>query len=68
MDSTVLQAARQIYNFHVQLRPEVLSLQLPRGVVIHPQTLRGDLVFSPYPVLLPKELFVPRDMLEQAVG
>ncbi|MDX2273134.1 MAG: hypothetical protein NW237_14455 [Cyanobacteriota bacterium] len=63
MDTTILQAARQIYQVHVQLRPDV-AVQPPRGVVIHRSTLRGDLIFSDFPILLPHELFVPVDMLE----
>ncbi len=63
MNSSLLQAARQIYESHVQLRPDV-AFQSPRGVVIHPQTLRGDLIFSEYPILLPQELFIPIDVLD----
>lgn len=62
MDTTVLQAARQIYHSHLQLRPDVGD-QPPRGVVIHRRTLRGDLIFSEYPILLPHELFIPVDAL-----
>ncbi len=63
LDSSVLQAARQIYESHVQLRSNV-SIQSPRGVVIHPHTLRGDLIFSEYPILLPHEMFIPIDVLD----
>lgn len=67
METNLIKAARQIYEDHVQLRPDV-AYQTPRGVVIHRSTLRGDLIFSDYPILLPHELFIPVDMLEaQAV-
>ncbi|MFQ3585474.1 MAG: hypothetical protein SNJ85_11210 [Cyanobacteriota bacterium] len=64
MDSALVQAARQIYQFHLQYRPDVLE-QPPRGVVIHRRTLRGDLIFSDFPVLLPQETFIPIQQLEQ---
>lgn len=64
MDTNLLQAARQIYHSHLQLRPDV-SEQSPRGVVIHRRTLRGDLIFSEFPILLPHELFIPVDILDQ---
>jgi hypothetical protein len=63
MEATVIQAARQIYRFHLESRPDV-SVQPPRGVVIHRRTLRGDLIFSDYPVLLPHELFIPMEQLQ----
>ena len=63
MEINVIKAAKQIYEDHVQLRPDVV-IQPPRGVVIHRNTLRGDLIFSDYPILLPHELFIPVDMLE----
>ncbi|MEN9224480.1 MAG: hypothetical protein Q6L60_11565 [Thermostichus sp. HHBFW_bins_43] len=64
MDSALVQAARQIYQFHLQYRPDVLE-QSPRGVVIHRRTLRGDLIFSDFPILLPQETFIPIQHLEQ---
>ncbi|MGQ9838312.1 MAG: hypothetical protein ACUVRV_10190 [Cyanobacteriota bacterium] len=64
MDSTLVQAARQIYQFHLRYRPDVLE-QPPRGVVIHRRTLRGDLIFSEFPILLPQETFIPIQYLEQ---
>lgn len=63
MEIDVMRAAKQIYEIHVQLRPDV-AIQTPRGVVIHRDTLRGDLIFSDYPILLPHEMFIPVDMLE----
>lgn len=63
MDTSVLQAAQQIFETHLQLRSE-MAMQLPTGVVIHRYTMRGDLIFSEYPVLLPHELFVPMDLLQ----
>jgi hypothetical protein len=38
--------------------------QPPRGVVIHRRTLRGDLIFSEFPILLPQETFIPLQQLE----
>lgn len=64
MDTNLLHAAQQIYRSHIQLRPDV-GEQSPRGVVIHRRTLRGDLIFSEYPILLPHELFIPVDVLDQ---
>lgn len=66
MDTAILQAAKQIYQSHVQLRPDMV--ESPRGVVIHPRTLRGDLIYSEYPILLPYELFIPLEMLEQSLA
>ncbi|GAB4210661.1 MAG: hypothetical protein OHK0012_01500 [Synechococcales cyanobacterium] len=58
MDARLVEAARRIYEHYQQMRPDVIALQ-PRGVAVHRQTLRGDLVFSEQPVLLPFERFVP---------
>ncbi len=63
METTLLQAAQKIYRDHIQLRTD-LAEQLPRGVVIHPHTLRGDLIFADIPILLPQEKFIPVDMLQ----
>ncbi|MEN9205664.1 MAG: hypothetical protein Q6J68_06255 [Thermostichales cyanobacterium SZTDM-1c_bins_54] len=58
MDPKLIEAARRIYQHYQQQRPDVLALR-PRGVAVHSRTLRGDLIFSEQPVLLPLERFIP---------
>jgi hypothetical protein len=37
---------------------------MPHGVAVHRKTLRGELIYSDYPVLLPNERFIPLYQLE----
>jgi len=62
MDRKLIEAARRIYQHYQQQRPDVIALQ-PRGVAVHSKTLRGDLIFSDQPILLPFERFVPLDLV-----
>lgn len=63
-DSRLLQAARHIYDHY---RARLPQGQMPQGVVIHRDTLRGDLVYAQQPVLLPQERFFPLHTLETAL-
>jgi hypothetical protein len=62
MDNRLIEAARRIYQHYQQQRPDMIALH-PRGVAVHTKTLRGDLIFSDQPVLLPFERFVPLDLV-----
>ncbi len=60
-DSRLLQAARHIYTLYRDAWP---TAQLPQGVVIHRESLRGDVVYGTQPVLLPQERFFPLQSLD----
>ena len=61
-DPTLLQAARQIYRAYCQACPKLV--RRPTGVAIHRQTLKGKLIFTSKPILLPQECFVPFSHIE----
>lgn len=63
MDLRLVQAAREVYEVHRSRRPD-LDGQMPHGVAVHRKTLRGELIYSDYPVLLPNERFIPLYQLE----
>jgi hypothetical protein len=56
--------ARRIYLLHFEQGPASVD---PLGVVLHPQTGQGRVVFE-IPVLLPNELFVPLELLRGRVS
>ncbi|MEL7035542.1 MAG: hypothetical protein AAFO04_07980 [Cyanobacteria bacterium J06592_8] len=62
LNPDLLRAARQIYLAY--LRVHAKRMRRPSGVVIHPTTYRGLLVFSARPILLPGERFVPIDNID----
>lgn len=62
LDSSLLQAARQIYRDYYEVHPD--QVQRPIGVAIDRFTLRGQLVFRRKPILLPQECFVPLNQIE----
>ncbi|NEQ84025.1 hypothetical protein BJP37_25375 [Moorena bouillonii PNG] len=62
LDPTVLKAAKHIYRVYYEVHP-YLDEQ-PSGVAIDRYTLRGKLIFSDRPILLPTECFVPLSQLE----
>lgn len=61
-DPTIIQAARRIYRTYLGIYSRIPKK--PRGVVLDPETFRGQLVFKERPVLLPGECFVPLHHLE----
>lgn len=61
-DPALLQAARQIYRTYHQAYPKLVGR--PAGVAIHRQTLRGKVIFTSNPILLPQECFVPFSQIE----
>lgn len=62
IDPTVIRAARQIYRTYYEVHPELI--QRPLGVAINRFNLRGKLIFSGKPILLPQECFVPFSQIE----
>jgi hypothetical protein len=62
IDPAVIRAARQIYRTYYEVHPELI--QRPLGVAINRFTLRGKLIFSGKPILLPQECFVPFSQIE----
>lgn len=66
MNAELMLIARQVYDEKV--RWMTLRDREPTGVVVNVETLRGELLCSPYPVLLPYERFIPMNQLEMAVA
>jgi hypothetical protein len=62
LDSSLLQAARQIYRDYYEVHTE--QVQRPIGVAIDRFTHRGQLIFGRKPILLPQECFVPFNQIE----
>lgn len=62
LDPNMLKSARNIYHtyihFHVKLTKS------PIGVAIDRKTLRGQLLFTKRPILLPWENFIPISQIE----
>lgn len=65
LDPSVLRAARQIYSCFYDVHPDYVKR--PFGVAIDRNTLRGKLIFSGKPILLPQECFVPINRIESEV-
>lgn len=61
-DPALLQAAQQIYRSYYQAHPNLV--ERPTGVAINRTSLRGKLIFSHKPILLPQESFVPFSQIE----
>jgi hypothetical protein len=64
LDPTLLRAARRIYTNYSKLHSKVKVSKRPTGVAIHTNNHRGQLIFSPRPILLPGECFVPMKQIE----
>lgn len=64
-ETTILHAAQAIYTCYHQTHGDK---QLPAGVAIDRETLRGHVIFQAQPVLLPRECFVPARKLPQDVS
>lgn len=65
MDVKLVRAARQAYDLHCQHRSDLAAIA-PEGVVVNRQTLRGQVLYSEHPALLPDECFIPLPVLEAA--
>ncbi|MEB3282961.1 MAG: hypothetical protein VKK42_28975 [Lyngbya sp.] len=66
LDADLLRVAREIYQAY--LRVHARQMRRPSGVVIHPKTYRGLLVFSSRPILLPGERFIPIDHIDSELS
>ncbi len=62
----LLKAARQIYKTYCRFHTKLT--RTPQGVAIDPKTLRGQLLFTQSPILLPGENFIPVEQLEPEVS
>ncbi len=65
IDTPLLAAAQSIYNLYQQVHGLNAS---PVGVAVNRQTLRGHVVFTHQPVLLPQECFIPCDRLPEVAS
>jgi len=65
LDTPLLAAAQSIYNLYQQVHGVSPS---PAGVAVNRQTLRGHVVFTPQPVLLPQECFIPYHHLPEVAS
>ena len=61
-DPSLIKAARNIYRSYCNLN--VSAGQRPMGIVINRDNHRGQLAFSPKPILLPRECFIPLKQIE----
>jgi hypothetical protein len=62
IDPALIRAAGQIYYTHCEVHPEIAGQA--SGVAINHMTLRGKVIFTQQPVLLPQECFVPLSQIE----
>ncbi|WP_298614934.1 hypothetical protein [uncultured Thermosynechococcus sp.] len=62
VDTPLLATAQSIYNLYQQVHG---AKTVPAGVVVNRQTLRGYVLFTSQPVLLPQECFIPYDHLPE---
>lgn len=62
LDPSLLRAARLIYQTYYETQQELS--RRPTGVAVSAETGRGKPIFTPKPVLLPGELFVPIGQIE----
>jgi hypothetical protein len=62
IDPALIRAAGQIYYTHCEVHPEIAGQA--SGVAINHINLRGKVIFTQQPVLLPQECFVPLSQIE----
>ncbi|CEJ44764.1 hypothetical protein [Umezakia ovalisporum] len=62
IDPALIRAAGQIYYIHCEVHPEIAGR--PSGVAINHITLRGKVIFTNQPVLLPQECFITLSQIE----
>jgi hypothetical protein len=65
-DSPLLQAASSIYQTYCKTSGK--QRRQPHGVAIDRFSLRGKLIFTAKPILLPRECFVPLSQIQGAVS
>ncbi|CDM97132.1 MAG: hypothetical protein P5702_18035 [Limnospira sp. PMC 1291.21] len=61
-DPQLLRIARRVYHAYSEVHAK--RMRRPSGVAIHLRSYRSLLLFSPKPVLLPGECFIPFDQIE----
>ena len=61
-DPSLIKAARNIYRSYCNLN--VTTDHRPMGIVINRDNHRGQLAFSPKPILLPRECFISLKQIE----
>lgn len=61
LEPQTLQAARDLYEVY---RSRTTRRRNPQGVVVNTSTCQAALTFVARPILLPKECFVPFQMIE----
>ncbi len=61
-DPSLIKAARNIYRSYCNLN--VTTDRRLMGIVINRDNHRGQLAFSPKPILLPRECFIPLKQIE----
>lgn len=61
LDPVLLRSARLIYQKYCQLHSRLTKI--PLGVAINKDTHRGQLIFYKKPILLPRESFIPIELL-----
>ncbi|MEL6441645.1 MAG: hypothetical protein AAFQ80_20625 [Cyanobacteria bacterium J06621_8] len=61
-DPSLIKAARNIYRNYCNIN--VATENKPVGIVINRDNFRGQLAFSPKPILLPRECFIPLKQIE----
>ncbi len=54
-------AAQEVYTHYYQAHGE--NAVVPLGVVVDRKTLRGHLIFTGQPILLPQETFIPIEQI-----
>ncbi len=57
----IVQAAQAIYQTYYDAHGD--AAMAPLGVVVDRQSLRGQLIFTGQPILLPHECFIPLEQL-----
>ena len=65
LDPNLLKSAREIYQTYCRFRSKFTKS--PVGVAINKNTHRGQLLFTPRPILLPWENFVPMEQIQSEV-
>ncbi len=66
LNSDLLRAARSLYQSYLQVHSR--QMRRPLGIVIHPKSYRGVLIFSARPILLPGERFIPLEKIESELS
>jgi hypothetical protein len=65
LDPNLLKSAREIYQTYCRFRPKFKKP--PVGVAINKKNYRGQLLFTPRPILLPWENFIPMEQIQSEI-